>query len=552
MPTILQSRFIVHLKILISKIFLLLLPFSLQASWVDDQLRSMPLRDKVAQLFVIDIKNNSPETAKLLAQENIGGVLFGHNTIAKQCKHLNRLQAISKTPLLVIQDAEWGLSMRLNDAPYFPKNMSLGAIQDLDLLRAYGYEIGKQARLMGIHMLLGPVVDVNTNPFNPIIGMRSFSDNPARVITCAQAFLEGLHASGMQGCLKHFPGHGDADRDSHKNIPSIDISRGIIPFTYLAQGGVAAIMTAHVLTPFLEENNAALATMSQAVVTGLLRNTIGFRGLVISDALKMGAVKQLYSPEAAALKAFQAGCDILLAPDNINACITALVAAVAQGLVAETSIDERVLRILKCKELCGLEHRPIIDIAAAKAFIQRPAQAQLRTTLYEAAMTVLHNGQQVIPLKQGAPFEIIDIQAINTTSSADTQLRLAPNATKEEIDTALALLTADTVIIRIHCMHQRHSFLTPVRTLPAGIDILLNKLSMLQKKIILVVATSPYTLPLLPALPTIVAYEAAPEALDAAMAVVRGSKLATGVLTISFNASCTSATTDNQSPGFGC
>ncbi len=363
------------------------------ASWAERTLASLTIPQKVAQLFMVSVRKNDPAALNLVRSHQIGGVIFFKGPLADQTTYLNQLQAASPLGLLVAEDAEWGLTMRHpDDAISYPKNIDLSKIKDKSMLQALGYELGQQCRAMGIHFFLGPVVDVNTNPKNPVIGKRAYGADPATVIACAHNFITGLHAGGVLSCAKHFPGHGDTGKDSHYELPTVAHDRKhletyeLAPFRALiTDPGVDSIMTAHLLVPALGATDTP-ATLSKSVMTDLLRTELGFNGLIITDALEMQAISDHYGPVNAALMALQAGCDIVLCPVDPAACIDHVIKAVESNQLPIIELDARVLRVLQAKERCGLDkpEKKIIDIATGLAFIRRPEAHALKEALEKA------------------------------------------------------------------------------------------------------------------------------------------------------------------------
>lgn len=337
----------------------------------------LSLDDKIAQLFIIGVHSrtckpaNSPlsdeeyeqqevNNAKMLITNfHVGGVVFlGMRNLIEQLTLTGKLQALSrKNPLLIAQNLEWGLTMRICDGFRFPKNMTLGAIQDdhLDLISKLGKEIGRQCRIIGVHINLAPVIDVNNNPENPVINDRSFGDDPENVARKGVAFARGLQDAGIIACVKHFPGHGDTTVDSHLALPKIphplerlnDIE--LYPFNALIEAGVKAVMVGHLIVPVLDDQYPA--TFSRKIVTNLLREEKRFDGLIITDALDMKAIAPLYPPGERELRALLAGNDILLLPENVPAAIYCIKNAVEKtGEISEEEINRHVARILKAKE----------------------------------------------------------------------------------------------------------------------------------------------------------------------------------------------------------
>ena len=375
----------------------------------------LTLEEKIGQLFIVPAcplrgEDHLEDLEKLIREQKIGGIILKQGKAADQVKLIDKLQRLSQIPLLCVQDGEWGVGMRLTDVIAFPKNLTLGAVQDLSLLFQLGQEIGRQCRLVGAHLNLAPVCDVNCNPQNPIIHMRSFGEDPFQVAVRSRLVMLGMQSMGVMACAKHFPGHGDTSVDSHVDLPMIAHGRQrldaveLYPFRDLVQAGVKAVMSAHLFVEALSEEAFLPATFSKRIVTELLQKEYGFSGLVITDALNMKALSKLYSPEQIALKAFLAGHDLLLYGDHIALnvdqilredvprAIAALKNAVESGEIPETIVDERVEKILKCKE--GLQTR-----TTGNETINSPEAYALKKRLFQEAMTLVRN-EGLLPLKQ--------------------------------------------------------------------------------------------------------------------------------------------------------
>ncbi|MBU6446487.1 MAG: hypothetical protein KGQ49_03710, partial [Verrucomicrobia bacterium] len=303
----------VFLASFFKRLFWALIPLT---AWAD--LAEMSLDEKIGQLFVMPAcpkrgAEHFEDLCTLIHECHVGSVIIKQSDPLTQVAFLNRLQSVSDHRLLVMADAEWGLAMRMADTMAFPRNMTLGAIQDLSLLKELGAEIGRQARLVGIDMNLAPVADVNTNPLNPIIGMRSFGEDPSHVADCVLAISAGMQSAGLLTCVKHFPGHGDTLVDSHKDLPIVhDLMGGLFPFQRAFAAGVDAVMTAHLYVPVIDP----IWPTSLSLACLHMIKDCGFEGLIISDALNMGALRR-YSPEEVAIRARAAGCDLLLYGDHI-------------------------------------------------------------------------------------------------------------------------------------------------------------------------------------------------------------------------------------------
>lgn len=377
-----------------------LVPFLVFGQGADEVLAGMTLEEKVGQLFVapgcpLHEGDHLADWRGLVERMHIGNVLVKQAGKDGPGRFLNALQGVSERPLLVMADAEWGLSMFVKDALVFPRNMTLGAIKDLKLLEQMGEEIGREIRQAGIHMNLAPVVDVNNNEKNPVIHMRSFGSRMFDVAERGESLIRGMSRSGVLTCAKHFPGHGDTVIDSHFSLPSLPHSMSrlyeleLIPFRRAILSGVDAVMSAHILLPEIDE---VPATLSYPIMTGLLRDKLGFDGLIITDALNMRALTSNYSTEEIVLGAHAAGADLLLygshvfsdvdtlIHDVIPTAYEALLSAYREGKFSLERLDASVLRILRLKE--G------IHFAKADEVLTVSDEAKLlQESLYEAAVT---------------------------------------------------------------------------------------------------------------------------------------------------------------------
>ena len=287
-----------------------------QQKWVDSIYDSMSLEEKVGQLFMVRAfsdhkKQNQKEIATLINKYHIGGLIFSTGGPVRQAKLNNLYQAISKTPLLIGMDAEWGLSMRLDSTYAFPWNMTLGAITDNRLIERTGYHIGEHSKRIGVHFNFAPVVDINTNPKNPIIGNRSFGEDRDNVTMKSSAFMKGMQDAGVLANAKHFPGHGDTDSDSHKTLPTINFNEKRIdsielyPYKQLIKEGLSSVMVAHLNVPSLEPRSGFPSSLSKHIVSDILKDSLGFKGLIFTDALEMKGVSNYSKPGDIDLAAFK-------------------------------------------------------------------------------------------------------------------------------------------------------------------------------------------------------------------------------------------------------
>ena len=381
-----------------------------QRQWVEDTYARMSLREKVGQLFMIDVTSSDP-TSKLLKKKelirkyHLGGVIFMKGGPRQQAKLTNEFQSLSKIPMLIGIDAEWGLSMRLDSTYAFPWNMTLGAIQDNQLIEQTGVRIAEHCRRMGVHFNFGPVLDINTNPKNPIIGNRSFGEDKINVTQKASAFMKGLHKGGLLSCGKHFPGHGDTDADSHKTLPTVlfDDKRidqvELYPYRRLISEGLSSVMVAHLNIPALEARPNTPSSISSNIIEGVLKDRLGFNGLIFTDALNMKGASEYKESGEIDLAAFLAGNDILLISEDIPKAFQLVIAACYNGTISEKRLSHSVKKILMAKYKVGLhDYRPI-DLFHLTPDLNTRKDELLTQRLYEDAITVIKNKENILPIK---------------------------------------------------------------------------------------------------------------------------------------------------------
>ena len=339
--------------------------------WHEYQLKQMSLDEKIGQLFMVAAYSNK-DAQHTLDLENqvlnyhVGGLVFFQNDPLKQAYLSNYLQSISKVPLMLGIDAEWGLAMRLQHTQKFPYAITLGALQNDSLAFEVGAAIGRDLKRLGMHINFAPDVDINVNPKNPIIGFRAFGDDKKRISFTADAFSKGMLSEDVLSCAKHFPGHGDVHTDSHLDMPEVDKSykqldtSEFYPFKYLIKQGVPSIMVAHIFYPQLDSRPNRPASLSKYIIDTVLRQKMNYDGLVITDALNMKGVSKYYEPGFIELEAFLAGNDVLMFSENVPKAFELIKDAILKGLVSEAELDKRVSRILKWKKVAGLDHyKPI-------------------------------------------------------------------------------------------------------------------------------------------------------------------------------------------------
>ena len=382
-----------------------------QEKWVKARMDSMSTAQKVGQLFMISTYSNRTEATyrqmeDYIRQYHVGGIIFFQGHPVQQAKLTNRYQAVSRIPLLIGMDAEWGLGMRLDETISFPKQITLGAVQDMKLVEEVGYAIGKQCRRLGIHLNFSPVADINTNPENPVINYRAFGENANDVAARAVAFHRGMKRAGIMGSAKHFPGHGDSDADSHFSLPILKHSESrlksaeFIPFRRLIADSIASVMMGHLYVPSLESAPNTPASVSRKIVTDLLRNEWQFNRLVITDALNMRGLTRHYPTGQAEVAALLAGNDILLQTAHLPTAYQAVMTAVEQGRIPMSELDRKVRKILQSKYWAGLANNQPISEINVLADLQDESAKTIKEAIYSAATTVVQDKQSLLPFQR--------------------------------------------------------------------------------------------------------------------------------------------------------
>ncbi|MDO4727853.1 MAG: glycoside hydrolase family 3 N-terminal domain-containing protein [Bacteroidota bacterium] len=519
--------------------------------WVDSVYKEMTLDEKIGQLFMVAAYSNKDEKHAeamdyLIEKFKIGGLIFFQGGPVRQAKLTNRFQAKSKIPLFIGIDAEWGLSMRLDSTFAFPYNMTLGAVQDLQLIEKMGQNMGRQCNRMGIHFNFSPVVDVNTNPQNPIIGSRSFGEDPKKVAERAVALMKGIQSANVLATAKHFPGHGDTDKDSHHTLPTVNHSMDRIkkvelyPYQELIQEGLASVMVAHLNIPELEQNSGVPSSISNPIVTDLLQKELGFKGLVFTDALNMKGVSNFKKPGELEVAALLAGNDVLLFSENVPLAVQKIKEAFNNGTLKEEQLETSVKKILYYKHKAKLDKYKPIETDNLVADLNNDDDRALYYQLMKQAMTVLKNDDNVLPIKDLDKHKIayIKVGDDSNTSFVETINKFTDievfNANVSNL--LKKIQNFDLIIIGNH-----KSDVNPWKshTLTAKelqiIDELVNK-----KQVIFVAFTRPYALSKITNLhkskAVVLAYQNSNVAQEIAAQVIFGSTGAKGKLPVFVNA----------------
>ncbi len=380
-----------------------------QMNWVERQYQNMSLEEKVAQLFMVSVSSEQNDAAldkieRLVEEEHVGGIIFMKGVPVKQAKLTNRFQSKSKIPLLIGMDAEWGLAMRLDSTYAFPWNMTLGAIQDSTVVERVGYQMGKHAKRLGVHINFAPDIDVNNNPQNPIIGNRSFGEDPQNVAKNGTAIMKGMSRAGILSCGKHFPGHGDTATDSHKSLPTINSDRQrldsieLYPFRKLVDNGLGAVMVAHLNVPSLEFKEGRPSSLSRKIVSGVLQGQMGFKGLIFTDALNMKAVSEFADGGEVELEAFLAGNDVLLMPIDVEKAKAKLIEAFDEGIIPSQRLAYSVKKILMAKYKAGLGNYRPVELENLTAELNEVENDVVYEEAMEHAITVVKNNFSLLPI----------------------------------------------------------------------------------------------------------------------------------------------------------
>lgn len=405
--------------------------------WVDSVFAGLSLQEKVGQLIVTTFpakvdKQKKKQIRDLVKKYKIGGLLFAEGTPEEQAILTNIVQKNSKVPVMITFDGEWGLSMRLEGTPYFPKNAALGCIEDNNLIYEYGREVAREFRELGVYVNFAPDADVNTNPLNPVIHVRSFGEDAKKVAEKVLAYSRGLESGGVLSVSKHFPGHGDTDVDSHKGLPVLYYNRErldsveLYPFREMVRAGLGGVMVGHLQVPALEPDNKTASSLSRSVVTDLLKDEMGFRGLVFTDALDMKGVSSV--PQVTT-KALLAGNDMVLVQYNTENAVKEVLDAVKDGVLPESEVEDKCRKILTYKYLLGLRQpRPQLQVSGMSYRIHTDEARALVTKLRQAAVTVLGNHFGILPLTPvgGAPIAVLSVGEGNDSIFIEEMKKLSP------------------------------------------------------------------------------------------------------------------------------
>jgi beta-N-acetylhexosaminidase len=377
--------------------------------WVEKTYKNLSQDEKLGQLFIVALYTNKGENEinmvrNIVTNDKIGGLILMQDDAVREINLVNEFQQKSKVPLIIGMDAEWGVYQRIATAHKFPWAMTLGAIQDKSLIEQMAAKIAEDCHRMGINWDFAPVVDVNTNPNNPIIGNRSFGSDVDNVITSALSYSNGLQNHTILAAIKHFPGHGDTSTDSHLDLPVIshNLERlnavELAPFKALMNKGIGGVMVAHLYVPALESGKGIPASVSKNIITGLLKEKLGYKGLIITDALNMGAVANKYKPGELDAMAFKAGNDIMLFSQGVSEGKKLIQKAIDNGEISQSRVDESVKKILLTKYFLGLDQYTPRNPENINTDLNNDSHQTLVQNLYSNALTLLKDDKKLLPL----------------------------------------------------------------------------------------------------------------------------------------------------------
>ncbi|MCU7614109.1 glycoside hydrolase family 3 protein [Chryseobacterium sp. GMJ5] len=428
--------------------------------WVDKTYGSLTQDEKLGQLFIVALYTNKDENhinqvRNIVINDKIGGLILMQDDAAREITLVNEFQQKSKVPLMIGMDAEWGLYQRIAAAHKFPWAMTLGAIQDKNLIYQMASKIAEDSKIMGINWDFAPVVDVNTNPNNPIIGNRSFGSEVSNVTESALSYSNGLQDNNILAAIKHFPGHGDTSTDSHLDLPVVshNLERlntiELAPFKALMNKGIGGVMVAHLYVPSLEPEKGIPASVSKKIITGLLKEKLGFKGLIITDALNMGAVANKYKPGELDAMAFKAGNDIMLFSQGVSEGKKLIQKAIDNGEISQARVDESVKKILLTKYYLGLKEYTPKNPENIKEDLNNDSHKKLVQNLYSNALTLIKDEKKLLPLNCKTTCYYVPLEEAPYQTFAD-QLNLNATVIIKKASEINKIPAHSTVIVGIH------------------------------------------------------------------------------------------------------
>ncbi len=525
---------------------------SQQPKWVDSVFHRLTKKQRIAQLFFVAAYTNKNQDftdsiAKVIKKERVGGLVFFQGGPGRQVALTNQYQRKARVPLLIASDGEWGLGMRLDSTMSYPYQMALGAIQGTELIYKMGLEVAKDFKRVGMHMNLAPVVDVNNNAKNPVINYRSFGENKFNVAEKGAAYLKGMQDGGLLVSIKHFPGHGDTDVDSHFDLPQLNFTKErldsleMYPFKELIKQGAAGVMIAHMNIPSLDASPNMPSTLSKPIVTGILKEQIGFKGIIISDAMGMKGVVKFFKDGEADVMGIIAGNDILELSENSKRAVKMVRQAIKDQRLTMDRIDESVKKILTAKYYAGLNKKQTIKEQQVFEDVNRAESKVLRQQMADATMTLLRGRdfiktlsptKRTVILNVGTPDVSTFQKELTLTYKNSVVYNLKKDANANDIAKVLTEIKSnDQVIIGIFDTRTR-----PGNGIPLSADLKMMLKDMATKDAVFALFANPYNLAGLPGLENakglVVAYQKEDFMQEAAASVLKNQLITTGKLPV--------------------
>ena len=526
-----------------------------QPKWVDSVFHRLTKKQRIAQMFFVAAYTNKTEAftdsiAKVIKKEKVGGLVFFQGGPGRQAILTNQYQKKARVPLLIASDGEWGLGMRLDSTMSYPYQMALGAMEGTELIYKMGLEIAKDYRRVGMHMNLAPVVDVNNNAKNPVINYRSFGENRYNVAQKGAAYLKGMQDGGLLVSIKHFPGHGDTDVDSHYDLPQLNFTKErldsleMYPFKELIKQGAAGVMIAHMNIPSLDATPNMPSTLSKPIVTDILKEQIGFKGIVISDAMGMKGVVKYFKDGEADVMGIIAGNDVLELSENSKRAVKMVRQAIRDKRLTMDRVDESVKKILTAKYWAGLNKEQPINEEQVFEDVNRSESMVLRQQMADASMTLLRGSDFIKTLSPSKRTVILNVGTPDVTTfqkelalvyQNSVVYNLKKDANADDIAKVLTEIKADDqVMIGIFDTRTR-----PGNNIPLSADLKMMLKDMANKNAVLALFANPYNLAGLPGLENakalIVAYQKEDYMQKSAASVFKNQLITTGKLPVTVN-----------------
>lgn len=538
---------------------------SKSSNFIQKKLSEMTLREKIAQMVIANaVPENFTEGSadfkkfkKLCEETKVGGFIFFKGSSTDYVKLSNKLQSFSDVPLLISADFERGTKMRVTDGALFPTNMAIGAADNKDLCYKMGLEVARETRLLGIGQNYSPVCDVNNNPNNPIINVRSFGEDPQLVSRMSEAMIKGLQDGKVIATAKHFPGHGDTDIDSHNDLPQLNFtmdrmnSLELVPFKNAIEHNVMSVMIAHLAFPELENQANIPASLSPAIVQGLLIDKMGFNGLVVTDALNMKGITKYFSTSEVAVMCVKAGIDLILMPLDEVTTINAIESAVNSGKITEERINRSAEKILKAKEWLGLFENRYVQEADVYKSINTTDASELAQQIADASITLVKDENNILPLKEKANYKTA-IVIISEGGDQDNTAYLKSNASDFFKDNMIFNANSNTMDAELKgnldnfsgydniivAIYAKVRFGTGKISISANNVELVNRLNSLNKAITVITLGNPYLLKEFPSVSSyICAYGDSDFAIKAALKAITGQIKFKGKLPVTISES---------------